>query len=160
MRKYKTARVEPSVLYRLDIQNLARTRGIPKAYHLWLKLKEMDKWDEYVIDIADLAVARGVPHVHALYQRIGGSKSSLPDLWNGTAAMIGMDTINKLCEVLRCKPGRLFRATGKTKRDTPSGSKASAAEVWSGSNRRVKLDTIGKLCTLLRCKAGRLFGTE
>lgn len=53
-------------------------------------------------------MALGVPTAYSLWKKIGGSKQSAHDLWSGKVVMIRLETIDALCELLRCEPTDLF----------------------------------------------------
>lgn len=66
---------------RLNIQHLAKVRGMQKPYHLWKKMPK------------------------------GTSKATASELWEGKMKQIKFSTIESLCEILRCHPGKLFEVT-------------------------------------------------
>lgn len=61
------------------------------------------------VHIREAAEARGITSAYALWKEVGGSKEMAYGLWRGDFKMIGLDTLAKLCRVLRCQPGKLLR---------------------------------------------------
>lgn len=59
--------------------------------------------------VREMAEARGIRHAHALQKAIGVSPTVAAKLWKGEFEMIGLSTLDKLCRVLKCQPGKLLR---------------------------------------------------
>lgn len=61
------------------------------------------------VHIKDVAERQGITTAYALWKEIGGSKEMIYGLWRGDFKMIGLDTLAKLCGVLKCQPGKLLK---------------------------------------------------
>ena len=59
--------------------------------------------------IKEVAEKRGITTAYQLRNALGVSPTVAARLWRGNFAMLGMDTLNKLCRVLRCQPDKLLR---------------------------------------------------
>ncbi len=71
----------------------------------------MDDFSEmtrYRLHIHPLARRRGLKHAYDLWQRVGGSKESASDIWNGRTSSVSWEMLSRLCDILGCKPGKLF----------------------------------------------------
>jgi DNA-binding Xre family transcriptional regulator len=64
---------------------------------------------EITVHIKEIAEGRGIKSAYALWKEVGGSKEMVYGLWRGDFKMIGLDTLAKLCRVLRCQPGKLLK---------------------------------------------------
>jgi DNA-binding Xre family transcriptional regulator len=62
-----------------------------------------------VITIKERAEKRGIRNAHQLGQALEVAPNVSARLWNGTFTKLGMNTFEKLCEVLACQPNALFR---------------------------------------------------
>ncbi len=61
-----------------------------------------------VLNVKDVAEARGYKNAKQLADAAGLRYESAYPIWNGTARMISLDTLEKLCKVLRVQAGMLF----------------------------------------------------
>ena len=71
------------------------------------------------LKIREVAEGKGVSNPFALAQATGLAYATCHNIWNGQPTMIGLDTIDRLCEALDCEPGDLLVRTpnkGKAKR--------------------------------------------
>ncbi|HKV39448.1 MAG TPA: helix-turn-helix transcriptional regulator [Blastocatellia bacterium] len=59
--------------------------------------------------IRELAEARGFKNAHQLAKALGVAANAGTRLWGDDFSRIDLPTLNKLCRVLRCQPGRLIR---------------------------------------------------
>jgi excisionase family DNA binding protein len=60
------------------------------------------------IKIADIARTKGHSNAYALQKALKCSPSMASKLWKGTFKQIATGTINRLCELLDCKPSDLI----------------------------------------------------
>lgn len=63
------------------------------------------------LKIREVAEGRGVSNPFALAQVTGLAYATCHNIWNGQPTMIGLDTIDRLCEALDCAPGDLLVRT-------------------------------------------------
>ena len=61
------------------------------------------------VTIRERAERRGIKNAHQLGQALGVAPNVSARLWNGTFTKLGMNTFEKLCEVLSCQPNALFK---------------------------------------------------
>ena len=59
--------------------------------------------------VRELAEAAGVKSAEELRRRVDVSRASAIRLWRGVAVVFHVETLDKLCEVLKCQPGDLLR---------------------------------------------------
>lgn len=60
--------------------------------------------------IRERAQKCGIENAYQLQKALGVSPTLAARLWRGDFKMIGVqDTLDRLCEVLRCQPDKLFR---------------------------------------------------
>jgi DNA-binding Xre family transcriptional regulator len=59
--------------------------------------------------IRQRAEARGIKTAYQLMKALNVSPSLAARWWRGDLKMIGIDTLNLLCEVLECLPNELLR---------------------------------------------------
>lgn len=59
--------------------------------------------------IRERAEKRGIKNAHQLGIALGVAPNVSARLWGGEFDKLGMNTLEKLCEVLRCQPDKLFR---------------------------------------------------
>jgi DNA-binding Xre family transcriptional regulator len=59
--------------------------------------------------IREVAEKRGIKNAHGLQIALKVSPTAAAKLWKGNFEMIGLGTLDKLCLVLRCKPGDLLK---------------------------------------------------
>lgn len=58
--------------------------------------------------IREAAEKRGVTSSYQLMKALNIPPGHASKLWKGEMRMIGLDTIDALCNALQCKPGELF----------------------------------------------------
>jgi DNA-binding Xre family transcriptional regulator len=64
--------------------------------------------------IREIAEAQGITTAYQLQKAMEYPPNMAARLWRGDMKMIGLETIDKLCEVLRCEPADLIvRIKGK-----------------------------------------------
>ena len=71
------------------------------------------------LKIREVAEIKGIDNPFALSQATGLAYATCHNIWNGQPRMIGLDTIDRLCEALGCEPGDFLVRTpskGKAKR--------------------------------------------
>lgn len=61
------------------------------------------------VKIREFAEKRGMTTAYQLRVALDVSPTVAARLWRGDFAMLGMDTLDKLCRVLRCQPDKLLR---------------------------------------------------
>ena len=61
------------------------------------------------IQIAEVAQAKDIKSAYALQKALDVSPTVASRLWKGDFEKIGIGTLDKLCETLKCQPSRLFR---------------------------------------------------
>jgi len=67
--------------------------------------------------IKDVAAKRGVTTAYKLQKIAGLHPGHAARLWRGNLTMIGMGTLDALCDSLQCEPGDLLvRLKGKRRR--------------------------------------------
>jgi DNA-binding Xre family transcriptional regulator len=59
--------------------------------------------------VKEIAERRGIKNAHGLELALEISPTAAAKLWKGQFEMIGLGTLDKLCRVLRCKPGDLLK---------------------------------------------------
>lgn len=59
--------------------------------------------------IKERAEKRGIKNAHQLGIALGVAPNVSARLWSGEFEKLGMNTFEKLCEVLVCQPNALFR---------------------------------------------------
>ena len=59
--------------------------------------------------VREMAEKRGYTTAYQLRKALGVSPTAATKLWSGEFEMIGLGTLDKLCEVLRCQPDKIFR---------------------------------------------------
>lgn len=62
-----------------------------------------------VVTIKERAEKRGIKNAHQLGLALGVAPNVSARLWSGEFEKLGMNTFEKLCEVLACQPNVLFR---------------------------------------------------
>lgn len=60
------------------------------------------------VKIAELAKKRGITTAYQLQKALGIPPGHAARLWKGDLKMIGLDTVNRLCTVLRCEPSQIL----------------------------------------------------
>ncbi len=63
------------------------------------------------LTIREVAEKRGVTSSYQLMKALNIPPGHASKLWKGEMRMIGLDTIDALCNALQCKPGELFEHT-------------------------------------------------
>ena len=71
-----------------------------------------------VVTIRERAQKRGIENANQLGKALDVAPNVSARLWNGVFEKLGMNTFEKLCEVLECQPNALFRYEGQ-KRKVP-----------------------------------------
>lgn len=59
--------------------------------------------------VREVAERRGIKNAHGLQLALEISPTAAAKLWKGEFEMIGLTTLDRLCRVLRCKPGDLLK---------------------------------------------------
>jgi DNA-binding Xre family transcriptional regulator len=59
--------------------------------------------------VREVAEKRGIKNAHGLQLALEVSPTAAAKLWKGEFEMIGLVTLDRLCRVLRCKPGDLLK---------------------------------------------------
>lgn len=59
--------------------------------------------------IRERAEKRGIKNAHQLGLALGVAPNVSARLWSGEFEKLGMNTFEKLCEVLACQPSALFK---------------------------------------------------
>lgn len=60
------------------------------------------------VKIAEMARKRGISNAYQLQKAMGCPPTMAAKLWKGKLHMIGINTLDKLCRVLRCKPQHIL----------------------------------------------------
>ena len=82
---------------------------LTKLFPLPIIYNEVIKKMGLVIKIREQAEKRGYRNANQLGVALGVAPNVSSRLWNGEFTKIGVNTIEKLCEVLNCQPNALFR---------------------------------------------------
>lgn len=61
------------------------------------------------VHVSEVARKRGLATAYQLRKALGVSPTVAARLWRGDFAMLGVDTLDKLCHVLKCQPGSLLK---------------------------------------------------
>jgi len=61
-----------------------------------------------VLNVKEIAETRGFKNAKQLADAAGIRYKSMYPIWNGTARMVGLDTLERLCVALRVQAGMLF----------------------------------------------------
>lgn len=61
------------------------------------------------IQIAEVAQTKGIKSAYALQKALDVSPTVAARLWKGDFDKIGIGTLDKLCETLKCQPSRLLQ---------------------------------------------------
>jgi DNA-binding Xre family transcriptional regulator len=80
------------------------------------------------IRIAELAGQHGFKNAYALQNALKCSPTMASRLWSGEFKQIGIETIEKLCELLKCSPNDLFGFAGSPVAPKPK----QKSGVWTG----------------------------
>ena len=76
--------------------------------------------------VKDVAEREGIASAYELSNLTGIHVTSMYKIWNGTARMIGLETLDKLSTVLNVKPGQLFEHAAEPEKLPQRESKRSA----------------------------------
>ena len=76
--------------------------------------------------VKDVAEREGIASAYELSNLTGIHVTSMYRIWNGTARMIGLDTLDKLSTVLNVKPGQLFEHAAEPEKLPQRESRRSA----------------------------------
>jgi DNA-binding Xre family transcriptional regulator len=69
-----------------------------------------------IVTIRERAEKRGIENANQLGIALDVAPNVAARLWNGVFDKLGMNTLEKLCDVLKCQPNALFRfSPDKTK---------------------------------------------
>jgi DNA-binding Xre family transcriptional regulator len=60
------------------------------------------------LKVKEVALAKGYKNALELSQKTGIGYASIYGIWNGEPKQIGIETLNRLCETLKVRPGQLF----------------------------------------------------
>lgn len=60
------------------------------------------------VKIEELARKRGITTAYQLQKALDVPPAMAAKLWKGEFKMIGLETLNKLCNVLRCEPHQIL----------------------------------------------------
>jgi DNA-binding Xre family transcriptional regulator len=63
------------------------------------------------LKVKEIAESKGIKNALELSQKSGVGYGSVYALWNGEPKMVGIETLNRLCNTLRIKPAQLFDYT-------------------------------------------------
>lgn len=66
------------------------------------------------IHISEIAQKHGIESGYALSKALGVSPTIGNRLWKNSFDKIGINTLDKLCEVLKCQPNKLFKYVAET----------------------------------------------
>ena len=66
--------------------------------------------------VREVAEGKGINNPLALSKESGIAYANCYKIWNGQQKMIGLDTIDRLCEALGCEPGDILVRTADSKR--------------------------------------------
>jgi DNA-binding Xre family transcriptional regulator len=75
------------------------------------------------LKVREVAEAKGIKNALELSQKTGIGYNSIYAIWNSEPRMIGIETLNRLCETLRVRPGQLFVYT-------EDGNKTDQQKAW------------------------------
>jgi DNA-binding Xre family transcriptional regulator len=64
-----------------------------------------------VLVVADVAPRKGIENPFALSRATGLAYPICHRIWNGQQSRIDLNTLAKLCDALKAKPGQLFEYT-------------------------------------------------
>lgn len=59
--------------------------------------------------VREVAEKRGMTTAYQLRKALEVSPTAATKLWNDDFDMIGLNTLDKLCRVLKCQPNQLFK---------------------------------------------------
>lgn len=68
---------------------------------------------DWVVNIKDALTKRGIENAYQLWLKIGGSKATASQLWEGNSKMIRLETMNRLQDVLGITPFEYLKDNGK-----------------------------------------------
>lgn len=71
--------------------------------------------------IREAAEAQGIATAYQLQKRMNVPPGTAARLWRGEMRMIGLDTIDALCEAIGCEPADLFVRVNEEKKSTRKG---------------------------------------
>jgi DNA-binding Xre family transcriptional regulator len=58
--------------------------------------------------IREMAEKYGIKNAHGLQKALNISPTAAAKLWKGEFEMLGLSTLDKLCQTLRCQPDKLL----------------------------------------------------
>jgi DNA-binding Xre family transcriptional regulator len=92
------------------------------------------------LTVKDTAEARGFKNAKQLADAAGIRYKSMYPIWNGTARMIGLDTLERLCTTLRVQAGLLFEIVAGNE-SLPESSPVQNSKPERTSSPRKKSET-------------------
>ena len=69
-----------------------------------------------IVTIRERAEKRGIENAHQLGKALDVAPNVSARLWAGEFDKLGMNTFEKLCEILSCQPNALFRYESQIKK--------------------------------------------
>jgi DNA-binding Xre family transcriptional regulator len=69
-----------------------------------------------IVTIRERAEKRGIENANQLGKALDVAPNVSARLWAGTFDKLGMNTFEKLCEVLSCQPNALFRYASQVRK--------------------------------------------
>ncbi|HZS06258.1 MAG TPA: helix-turn-helix transcriptional regulator [Blastocatellia bacterium] len=61
------------------------------------------------VQIQQTAMKRGIENAHQLQKALDVSPTLAARLWKGEFTQIGLITLDRLCQLLKCQPDKLLR---------------------------------------------------
>ena len=71
-----------------------------------------------IVTIRERAEKRGIENANQLGKALDVAPNVSARLWNGVFEKLGMNTFERLCEVLACQPNALFRFSPDNRKGT------------------------------------------
>jgi DNA-binding Xre family transcriptional regulator len=71
--------------------------------------------------VAEVAKAKGIPNAYVLMRDSGISTAVVYSLWNGEAKGVSLETLDRLCALLKAHPGELFEYREERERKAAAG---------------------------------------
>lgn len=62
----------------------------------------------WTIRVKDAAEKRGIANPYQLWLKIGGSKATTSQIWDGSPTMVRMETLNRIQELLGISPHEIL----------------------------------------------------
>jgi DNA-binding Xre family transcriptional regulator len=70
----------------------------------------------FIVTIRERAEKRGIENANQLGTALDVAPNVAARLWSGVFEKLGMNTLERLCEVLHCQPNALFRYEPHTRK--------------------------------------------